>query len=71
MTNQQSRIGWARTRVEPLAELLRRTTGESYVYSHRWGQGDVVGWDNFATLHTALPCDSTCHQRLLYRTSIP
>ncbi|MFF5962785.1 TauD/TfdA dioxygenase family protein [Streptomyces collinus] len=53
-----------------LADLLRHTTGQRYVYTHHWGQGDLVVWDNFATLHTASPCDSTCHQRLLYRTSI-
>ncbi|MCZ0975888.1 TauD/TfdA family dioxygenase [Streptomyces albulus] len=53
-----------------LDELLRHTTGERYVYSHRWSQGDLVVWDNLATLHTASPCDSSRHRRLLYRAAV-
>lgn len=53
-----------------LSRLLEHTTSAPYVYTHRWGQGDVVVWDNHAVLHTASPCDSTRHRRLLYRTSV-
>jgi taurine dioxygenase len=53
-----------------LADLLHRATAERYVYSHRWTQGDLVVWDNLAILHTASPCDSSRHHRLLYRTSV-
>lgn len=53
-----------------LDELLRHTTSESYVYSHHWSQGDLVVWDNRATLHTASPCDSFRHRRLLYRAAV-
>lgn len=53
-----------------VAELLEHTTSSPYVYTHRWRQGDLVVWDNQATLHTASPCDSSRHHRLLYRTSI-
>ncbi|MEU1813446.1 TauD/TfdA dioxygenase family protein [Micromonospora aurantiaca (nom. illeg.)] len=53
-----------------LSSLLEHTTSGPYVYTHRWSQGDVVVWDNQAVLHTASPCDSTRHRRLLYRTSI-
>lgn len=53
-----------------LDELLRHTTKTRYVYSHRWRQGDVVVWDNLATLHTASPCDSSRHRRLLYRAAV-
>ncbi|MEU0108298.1 TauD/TfdA family dioxygenase [Streptomyces sp. NPDC006251] len=53
-----------------LTELLAHTTRSPYVYTHRWRQGDLVVWDNRATLHTASPCDSSRHHRLLYRTSI-
>lgn len=53
-----------------LADLLQRTTNDPYVYTHRWNQGDLVVWDNLAILHTASPCDSSRHHRLLYRTSV-
>jgi taurine dioxygenase len=38
-----------------IGELLEHTTSAPYVYSHRWSQGDLVVWDNLATLHTAPP----------------
>ncbi|MEU8950011.1 TauD/TfdA family dioxygenase [Streptomyces sp. NPDC048489] len=53
-----------------LEELLEHTTSAPYVYSHRWEQGDLVVWDNLATLHTASPCDSSRHRRLLYRAAV-
>ena len=53
-----------------LSDLLERSTSSPYVYTHRWSQGDLVVWDNLATLHTASPCDSSRHHRLLYRTSV-
>lgn len=53
-----------------LASLLTHTTSAPYVHTHRWSQGDLVVWDNLAVLHTASPCDSTRHRRLLYRTSV-
>ncbi|GLF98091.1 TauD/TfdA dioxygenase family protein [Streptomyces yaizuensis] len=51
-------------------QLLQHTTSTPYLYRHRWTQGDLVVWDNLATLHTASPCDSTRHHRLLYRATI-
>lgn len=53
-----------------LADLLEHTTSAQYVHTHRWSQGDLVIWDNLATLHTASPCDSSRHHRLLYRASV-
>lgn len=53
-----------------LTQLLAHTTSPQYLYSHRWHQGDLVVWDNRAVLHTASPCDSSRHQRLLYRAAI-
>ncbi|MEU1302608.1 TauD/TfdA dioxygenase family protein [Streptomyces shenzhenensis] len=53
-----------------LEELLAHTTSAPYVYSHRWEPGDLVVWDNLATLHTASPCDSSRHRRLLYRAAV-
>ncbi|MFJ4126002.1 TauD/TfdA dioxygenase family protein [[Kitasatospora] papulosa] len=51
-------------------ELLEHTTSAPYLYSHHWSQGDLVVWDNLATLHTASPCDSSRHPRLLYRAAV-
>ncbi|MGQ4619714.1 TauD/TfdA family dioxygenase [Nocardia sp. R7R-8] len=53
-----------------LDQLHDHATAEGYVYSHRWAAGDLVIWDNRATMHTASPCDRTRHQRLLYRTTV-
>lgn len=53
-----------------LTRLLEHATSAPYVYCHRWRHGDVVVWDNLAVLHTASPCDSSRHRRLLYRTAI-
>ncbi|MFD1829822.1 TauD/TfdA dioxygenase family protein [Streptomyces desertarenae] len=53
-----------------LADLLAHTTGPEYLYTHRWKQGDLVVWDNLAVLHTASPCDSSRHPRLLVRAAV-
>ncbi|MEV0027889.1 TauD/TfdA family dioxygenase [Nocardia sp. NPDC050793] len=53
-----------------LDQLHTHATASRYVYSHRWAVGDLVIWDNRATMHTASPCDHTRHQRLLYRTTV-
>jgi taurine dioxygenase len=53
-----------------LADLLAHTTGPGYLYTHRWKQGDLVVWDNLAVLHTASPCDSSRHPRLLVRAAV-
>lgn len=53
-----------------LDDLLARTTGPDYLYTHRWRQGDLVVWDNLAVLHTASPCNSSRHQRLLVRAAV-
>jgi alpha-ketoglutarate-dependent taurine dioxygenase len=38
-----------------LADLLERATEPALVYSHDWGLGDLVIWDNRGVLHRALP----------------
>jgi taurine dioxygenase len=53
-----------------LAELHAHVTARQYVYRHRWDVGDLVIWDNLGTMHTASPCDSSRHHRLLYRTTV-
>ncbi|WP_409492867.1 TauD/TfdA dioxygenase family protein [Amycolatopsis sp. cmx-11-12] len=53
-----------------LDELHAHATADRYVYRHHWEVGDLVIWDNQATMHTRTPCDSKRHQRLLYRTTV-
>ncbi|GAA2969504.1 TauD/TfdA family dioxygenase [Streptomyces lactacystinicus] len=53
-----------------LADLLTHTTSPGYLYTHRWEQDDLVVWDNLAVLHTASPCDSSRHPRLLVRAAV-
>lgn len=38
-----------------LAELNAHATQEQYVLSYQWSVGDVVVWDNLATMHRATP----------------
>ncbi|MGW4720515.1 TauD/TfdA dioxygenase family protein [Nocardia sp. NPDC004260] len=64
-------LGVDETRSQQLLDQLHaHATADRYVYSHRWAVGDLVIWDNRATMHTASPCDHTRHQRLLYRTTV-
>lgn len=52
-----------------LDRLLRHATQDTYVYTHTWADGDLVIWDNRATMHTRTACDSERFSRLLYRTT--
>lgn len=40
-----------------LAELIEHITRRENVYRHEWRVGDLVWWDNRATLHRGLPFD--------------
>lgn len=53
-----------------LDELHAHATADRYLYRHRWQVGDLVIWDNHATMHTRTPCDHQAHRRLLYRTTV-
>jgi alpha-ketoglutarate-dependent 2,4-dichlorophenoxyacetate dioxygenase len=55
---------------ELIRELNAHTTQERYVYSHRWRAGDLVVWDNRATLHRATPYDAAKYKRLLQRATV-
>jgi alpha-ketoglutarate-dependent 2,4-dichlorophenoxyacetate dioxygenase len=52
-----------------LNELLDFATQPQFVYRHTWRVGDLVMWDNRATLHRALPFDETKYRRDLRRTA--
>jgi len=51
-------------------ELTGICTQRQYIYEHKWQVGDVVMWDNAASLHLAM-CDYKLPQRrLLHRVTI-
>jgi len=52
-----------------LARLIDDSTEGSYTYLHRWRSGDVVMWDNRATMHRGRPWPGT-QARLMVRTTI-
>ena len=52
-----------------LAELIDTATAPNLSYVHSWRKGDVVMWDNRATLHRGRPWPA--HEaRLMVRTTI-
>ena len=53
-----------------IAEVMEHATQERYVYRHQWKAGDLVVWDNLATLHTAALFDHARYQRLMFRTTV-
>ncbi|MGE4239443.1 TauD/TfdA dioxygenase family protein [Ramlibacter sp.] len=52
-----------------LQELTEHATKERFVLSHTWRQGDLVIWDDSATLHRGRPYDEFKDRRVLQRTS--
>jgi len=64
-------VGWSYEDSQALLqELLEFTTQGRFVHRHSWSIGDLVMWDNRATLHRGLPFDEVRHQRDLRRTSL-
>lgn len=63
-------VGLSSTQAHSLLDQLHEhATQDRYVYRHHWSVGDLVIWDNRATMHTRTPCDRR-HKRLLYRTTV-
>jgi alpha-ketoglutarate-dependent 2,4-dichlorophenoxyacetate dioxygenase len=62
--------GWpvieARALIE---ELMEFATRPEFIFSYQWRVGDVVIWDNLATMHRATPFDDTRHQRDMRRAT--
>lgn len=52
-----------------LLDLIEHATRDRFVYRHAWQPGDLVIWDNLATLHRARPFDDTKHRRELRRVT--
>lgn len=63
-------IGMSATQATRLLdELIDEATQPANVYCHDWRPGDVVMWDNRATMHRARPFPPT-QRRLMVRTTI-
>jgi len=52
-----------------LRELIEHATQREFVYRHAWRVGDLVIWDNRATMHRATPFDDATHRRELRRVT--
>jgi alpha-ketoglutarate-dependent 2,4-dichlorophenoxyacetate dioxygenase len=52
-----------------LRDLIEHATQPEFVYRHVWRVGDLVIWDNRATMHRARPFDDTKYRRELRRVT--
>ena len=52
-----------------LWELMQHATQPQFVHAHEWRDGDLVIWDNRATMHRATPFDDTKYRRELRRVT--
>lgn len=52
-----------------LRELTEHATQPRFVYQHAWRVGDLVIWDNRATMHRATPFDDAQYRRELRRVT--
>jgi len=53
-----------------LRELTEHATQRQFVYAHKWRAGDLVMWDNGATMHRARPYDDLKYPRDMRRTTL-
>ena len=52
-----------------LRDLIEHATQPQFVYRHVWRVGDLVIWDNLATMHRGRAFDDTKHRRELRRVT--
>jgi len=52
-----------------LRELIEHATQPQFVYDHAWQPGDLVIWDNRATMHRATPFADTALRREMRRVT--
>jgi len=52
-----------------LHDLIEHATQHEFVYRHAWRVGDLVIWDNRATMHRATPFDDQKYRRELRRVT--
>jgi alpha-ketoglutarate-dependent 2,4-dichlorophenoxyacetate dioxygenase len=52
-----------------LRDLIEHATQREFVYRHAWAVGDLVIWDNRATMHRATPFEDGTYRRELRRVT--
>jgi hypothetical protein len=52
-----------------LRDLMDHATQRTFVHAHAWRAGDLVIWDNLATMHRGRPFDDGIHRRELRRVT--
>ena len=63
-------IGWPVPEARLLLrDLTEHATQSQFVYRHAWRVGDLVIWDNRATMHRGMPFDDTKYRRELRRVT--
>lgn len=63
-------VGWPQDRARALiAELMDFATQPQFVLAHQWRRGDILIWDNMATMHRATPFDDRSYKRDMRRTT--
>jgi taurine dioxygenase len=55
---------------ELLAYLFAHQAQPKYFYAHRWAEGDVLMWDNIATVHNAVPDYRADEARYMRRVQV-
>lgn len=63
-------LGWPREKARALiGELMDFATQPRFAFAHHWRRGDVLIWDNLATMHRATPFDDRVFKRDMRRTT--
>ena len=63
--------GMGRDESRPLVDaLIAHATSPIYTYRHRWRAGDLVMWDNAATMHYAVFDYAAGMARTMHRTTV-
>jgi alpha-ketoglutarate-dependent 2,4-dichlorophenoxyacetate dioxygenase len=63
-------VGWPKDDgLALIRDLTAHATQPEFVYAHKWRVGDVVIWDNLATMHRARPFDDLTQIRDVRRTT--
>lgn len=69
-SHAQDIVGWPREKARALIEELMAFAVEPrFVFAHKWRRGDVLIWDNLATMHRATPFDDRTFRRDMRRTT--
>jgi len=69
-SHAQGIVGWEPAPAKALIEeLMTFAVQPQFVFAHNWRRGDVLIWDNLATMHRATPFDDLTQKRDVRRTT--